>query len=155
MIDYIGGLPDEYRTGIETLDRQHEHIIRRLVELEDEFSQPTPNLGLISIALGQIKEYSGYHFWFEERLMDEVGCPVREENIRQHADFSRRLNDFFVIVGSENYASPETYLAYVELVRFLQSWVQNHICTLDCKIREYAHLLGANYVDRYSRQPAH
>lgn len=142
-------LPEEYLTGITELDEQHRRIFEELSVLESEFSQPYPNVGMALTVVDQIREYTRAHFGFEEGLMDEVGCPTRETNVKQHADFSRKINDLHKSLQGS--ATPrETYQSYVDLVVFLGKWTREHICLVDCKIREYTSNLRPGYAERHS-----
>lgn len=137
----------ECKTGVDILDRHHAHIAGQLEWMEAELSQPEPNFAIITIVLGRLMEYTKYHFGYEEDLMEKTGCPALRENRRDHEFFSGKLVEFINTVKPENFSSPEAYTTYIHLTRFLREWVSNHICMVDCRIRDYIDQSRSTHAD--------
>jgi hemerythrin len=119
---------DEYTLGIEEIDKQH----RRLIELAEQVYQVlndpwrTDKYNQILELLGELKDYTIYHFKSEEAYMAEIGYKKRFSHTLEHNAFVEKLNtvDLTEIDEAQN-----KYLQ--ELLNLITDWVVNHIMTTD------------------------
>jgi hemerythrin len=124
---------ESMRTGDETIDSQHKELIRRL------------NLLLRSIYAGQVSQqvestlnflstYVIAHFAREERIMEQVGCPLADANKRAHAEFMDKFHSFAEeLAGDRQTAS----LIALRMLRELSDWLVKHIRSIDARMLPY------------------
>ncbi len=79
--------------------------------------------------LVHLRDYTVYHFAFEEKLMQQANYPKLEEHREIHKDFVKAVKHF-----KERYEHGEDITS--ELMRVLQVWLINHIENTD---GDYAH----------------
>ena len=119
---------DEYVLGIEEIDQQH----RRLIEIANQVLEimkdqwRTDKYNQILEVLGELKEYTVYHFKSEEEYMTKIGYKKRFSHAIEHSAFIEKLNSVDL---SEIDESQDKYLG--ELLGFITDWVVNHIMTTD------------------------
>ena len=122
---------DEYRTGVEIIDEEHEelfHIIKRANDLitaellHDKYDE-------IMGVLGELRNYTIKHFADEEEYMESIQYEGLETQKKTHEMFVDKLNDINLDDLDDN---QQQYL--IELVDFLLMWLVNHILKMDKKI---------------------
>ncbi len=121
---------DEFRTGIELIDSEHQelfHIIERANNLVKAFVADSYD-EIMSI-LEELKNYTKSHFADEEEYMESIHYEGLEAQKRAHAAFIERLDQIDPQEIDEN---PQEYLN--ELLEFLLNWLINHILYSDKKI---------------------
>lgn len=122
---------DSYTVGMEEVDAQHQKLfaigaeIYHLALLKDEYDHYDE---IIKI-LGELKDYTQYHFRYEEGLMvkssDLAGT---EKHKKEHRLFIEKLNKikFEDIDRAQN-------KAIMEILQFTLDWITNHILHTDQK----------------------
>lgn len=122
--------------GHEVIDQHHEHLVELLNKAYDHLCDNKPPQDLEAV-LDELADYATYHFIQEEHLMETIGYPRREEQVREHEYFVRRFceiqKDF--VTGS-NPVSLET-------ISFLKNWLINHITQKDTDLGAYVRVHGA------------
>lgn len=119
---------DEYSLGVEEIDAQH----RRLIEIAEEIYQimrdqwRLDKYNQILIVLGELKDYTVYHFQSEEAYMAKIGYKKRFSHALEHSAFVNKLNEIDL---SEVDEKQEKYLQ--DLLTMITDWVVNHIMTAD------------------------
>jgi hemerythrin len=119
---------DEYTLGIDEIDQQH----RRLIEIADQIYQimheqwRIDKYNQILEVLGELKEYTVYHFKSEEEYMAKIGYKKRFSHAMEHSAFVEKLNGLDLRDLDEK---QDKYL--LELLGFITDWVVNHIMTTD------------------------
>lgn len=123
---------DEYRTGIELVDREHEtlfEIIAEAIELvKDEMI--FDKYDEIMKILTRLREYTEEHFGDEEEYMESIGYSGLEAQKRAHQTFITKLREINLDDIDDN---QQEYLE--ELMEFLFGWLSNHILRSDKMIR--------------------
>ena len=117
-------------TGLSDIDGQHQAWIRQI----NEFDQAASNgMGIDDIfnTLGFLVQYTDLHFSREEDRMLACGCSALAENRRAHDRFRLRLDELPFWLKEEQ----PTFTEIVALKQELETWVTNHICTIDIKLR--------------------
>lgn len=119
---------DEYVLGIEEIDKQHRHLIDIANQVLDIMKDQwrTDKYNQILEVLGELKEYTVYHFKSEEEYMTKIGYKKRFSHAIEHSAFIEKLN---AVDLSEIDESQDKYLG--ELLGFITDWVVNHIMTTD------------------------
>lgn len=116
-------------TGIEDIDRQHQHLLRLLEELEKALAQQITPLEIGSI-VKELLGYSIYHFNTEERLLKEYTRTSEESaeadsHIAQHRRFSQH------IISLQERLSKRAYVDAEEIRLFLNNWIREHLMDTD------------------------
>ncbi len=132
---------NDYSIGIDVIDKQHRHLleigsrIMILADAKDGFD----HYDEIIEVLQELKEYSVYHFSFEEELMQKFGY--------EHYD-AHKFEHFFVIKKIQKFEQEdldekqsETIL---KLAGFISDWIANHILREDMKYKSFFISKGVN-----------
>jgi hemerythrin-like metal-binding protein len=117
---------DDYRTGIETIDYEHQKLFIYLNEIIKALEMGDSGRLLVEINLDELIGYTVFHFNTEEGLMEKCNYEGLEEHKKGHEalkqkaiNFKNRFNEGDEI--GEN------------LVEFLKTWLVNHIKGTDRK----------------------
>lgn len=118
----------EYALGIDEIDEQHQRLIeianRVYAVLHDQWRLDKFNQ--ILEVLDELKNYTVYHFTFEEAYMEKIGYKKRFSHAMEHNAFVEKLKtaDLREIDDEQ-----EKYLN--DLLDFIAGWIVNHIMTTD------------------------
>jgi hemerythrin len=119
---------DEYNLGIEKIDEQHRYLFAiagRVYELlRDDFSIDKYDK-IVSI-INELKEYTVYHFRFEEDYMRSIGYKKFLSHKVAHDDFVARINSIDLKDMDEK---QDQYI--MELIDFIINWITEHILKTD------------------------
>lgn len=126
---------------IPAIDRQHAQLIALVTALESELSQPDPNLSLVDATMREVREYTRYHFGYEESLMTQAGCPAAGENAEQHAAFILKVVELEQQLYTPGIDDRLRFTVGSEMAAFLRRWILTHICAVDCRLRLFKHLI--------------
>lgn len=121
---------DEYCTGIGTIDEQHKHLLEigaRIFGLAD-VNDGTDHYDEIMEVLSELKNYTVYHFGFEEKLMEKYGFEHYESHKFQHYFVIKKINKFECEDIDDK--QQETIL---KLAEFISDWITDHIMKEDMK----------------------
>ena len=135
---------DAYRTNIEEIDEQHQQLFDLLNELHEAMirahsgrvatpfvgEQDTPasalsELGTIQMVLGELLDYTVYHFAEEEQQMLVHDYPRYEQHKAAHEFFVERIRDF-----QRNFGEGRAVHS-ADVVTFLATWLQRHVLVAD------------------------
>lgn len=118
----------EYETKVEQIDEQHKKLFEignRLYELikndlvMDKYDK-------IMDIIAELKNYTVFHFGFEENYMVEIGYKKFLSHKVQHDDFIKKFNDIdFKKIDN----SQDKYM--LELMNFIYEWIDGHILGTD------------------------
>lgn len=129
-------MKDEYLLGIEPIDSQH----RRLFELTEEAYCLLKDENMlfkcadIRKILAGIKEYTLQHFKDEEEYMNRIGYLQLEAHQKMHDAFAVKVDEFEDHVNRLSIGTQDGMI--LELLDYLVSWLENHICEEDRKYIE-------------------
>ena len=121
---------DEFRTGIDFIDNEHQELFR-IIERANNLVKAlvSDSYDDIMSILGELEDYTKFHFSEEEEYMESIHYEGLEAQKRAHAAFIDRLEQ---VDPDEIDANPQEYLN--ELLEFLLNWLINHILYTDKKI---------------------
>jgi hemerythrin len=125
---------EEYNTGIETIDKQHKHLMEigsKIYELADA-DDGADHYDEIMAILAELKEYTVYHFGYEERLMKEYGYENYEPHKFQHYFFVKKIDK----LEDEDIDSKQNE-TILSLVRFIFDWITSHILKEDMGYKDF------------------
>ena len=122
---------EEYEVGVVEIDEQHQKLIdiaNRVYELMrnelalDKYDQ------IVEI-LQELKEYTVYHFHFEEGLMQKARYKKRFSHKILHQNFLAQVEAVDLSAVDEN---QEAYL--IQIMDFIANWLIDHIVGEDKKV---------------------
>jgi len=121
----------KYVLGVALIDKQHKKWISFINKFFNELltnsDEKTINKTLI-----ELKEYTEYHFSFEEKYMKEFNYPESKSHFQEHRKFENTLTKYF-----EEYISGNKVIIH-KLIYNLIDWVNHHVLVTD-----------ANYVNLF------
>jgi hemerythrin len=126
---------EQLSVGNEAIDDDHKHLLCILNGV-DVVRRRKPKRAFLLAFLDEMRTYTEEHFGREERLLFEVGYPRFEEHKKSH---QLLLNEFNLVckqveaLGEEEDASSVAF----DLIKFLQSWLINHIIREDKEFAPY------------------
>jgi hemerythrin len=118
--------------GVEEFDRHHRHLvhlINRLYESESGGEQRD----VLGEVLAELSNYTLYHFFAEEDVMQRQEFPGRHKHRSEHLRLTGRTLDFL-----RDYECGKVDFA-AELLDFLAGWLKHHILETD---KEYGPFLN-------------
>ncbi|MBI5864938.1 MAG: hemerythrin family protein [Planctomycetes bacterium] len=124
-------------TGVDTIDKQHEELIKMINEMMDASSKGKgkEELGKMMAFLG---DYAKKHFAHEEGVMDKHHCPVSAANKDAHAKF---LQEFTKLTAQYEKEGP-TLGFVMQVQQKVIGWLTNHIRGCDAQLKKCM-LVGA------------
>ncbi len=122
---------ENLRTGEETIDRQHQELIRNINALLDAMATGEGQQKLNEI-LQFLENYVHEHFHYEENCMDRYRCPVASKNKKAHDAFIQtfgQLKEEYLRTGATAQLAEKIY-------RQVAEWLINHIAGIDTGLRQ-------------------
>lgn len=123
---------DSYNIGIEEIDKQHKKLfeignsIYELAMLKDGQDHYDEIMSLIS----KLKDYTIYHFGYEERLMENNNYNELDAHKIQHDKFVEKLID----IETQEIDSRQKKVI-LDILDFIVSWISKHILVTDQKYK--------------------
>jgi len=119
---------DSYRLGIEEIDKQHQklfEIANRAYDLLKNDMLVDKYDRIVSI-IEELREYTIYHFGYEEKYMVSINYKKLLSHKVVHDDFIAKINEIDLDKVDE---SQDQYLA--EILDFVVQWIEQHILGTD------------------------
>jgi hemerythrin len=120
----------EMSVGVAEFDIHHKRIISLINKLQSSVARDADG-NITREVLTELANYTIYHFFAEEELMDKYGYPGYTSHRKEHLELTAKtlqlMEDAFrskVSIGDE-------------VLRFLVSWLKNHIMITDKKYTAY------------------
>lgn len=117
-----------YSVGIQTLDHQHQAIMRGLNELHEEMIGGKANEAVAPL-IRNLVAIAGAHFAAEEKLMESTGFPGLVDHRVKHEELTRKIDEFIARHEMGDRA------AYSQFLYFVRAYMTQHMLKED---REYA-----------------
>lgn len=115
---------------IPSMDRQHQVLIGYINDLYDEIEKG----GSLLVASGiitKLKNYTKFHFLYEEELFDQHGYEEAAEHKQAHVRFIDRLNQL-----KEKCKNKDSDINQ-QLMDFLKNWLNDHILREDMSYSKF------------------
>jgi hemerythrin len=122
--------------GVPSVDAQHKKLVALLNELYDAM-QAGNGHSVLGKILGELADYTVYHFQYEESLFAQTGYGATLEHKKEHDDLRRLVQEI-----SRKYASGATPALSEELLNFLRQWLFIHITGTDRKFGPHLTSMG-------------
>lgn len=131
MVNFVSW-DSSYDVGIDTVDKQHRHLIKltndlynaclgEKAELEERFKD----------VMKELVEYVMVHFKDEEKIMMSINYPNFKEHKQKHEEFIREI-----LSAVNGYREGRQFVPN-SFVRFLRDWLFNHILIKDKELARY------------------
>ena len=115
---------DAYSVHLERLDEHHRHFIGIVNRLYDSVMS-SDDIGSVQPIIGELVDYSSYHFTAEEQFMRDSGYAELDEHIAKHRYFQERIRELQGLERANQLALAQ------ELIVFLGDWLLHHILEVD------------------------
>ncbi|MGM9973232.1 MAG: bacteriohemerythrin [Clostridiaceae bacterium] len=119
---------EEYNTGIDDIDKQHKELFRISSEayklLKNDLRTDKYD-NLIKI-ISDLRDYTIYHFNYEENRMAEKKCKGFFAHKLEHEAFKEKINS--IDLKSIDFRQDESITELLELV---YNWITDHILNTD------------------------
>lgn len=124
-------MKDEYRTGIELIDKEHERLFEIANELYDLLNNEfiADKYDNIVEVLNGLKEYAKTHFADEEAYMESIQYKRLFTQKIQHNAFLEKVSEFEIDEFDESQTE-----SCLELLDFVHDWLVHHILENDVLI---------------------
>ncbi len=130
---------DEFSVNINSIDTQHKKLIEignridELLSLNDD----ADHYDEIMAIMGELKEYTIYHFDFEEKLLGENQYEALQEHHFEHYFFIKKLDR----IGSRD-IDDDQEKTIAEIYSFVIGWITDHILKSDMKYSQFLNSRG-------------
>ena len=126
---------DEYlmSTGFAYVDNEHKEWLKRFNEFDTAVVKHQ-DMVVIDKALANFAQYTNTHFPHEEALMERYKCPAAALNQAYHQKFREKLTQIQLLAMSADKANLDQI---VSLKTDFESWLPNHISTIDIQLRPF------------------
>jgi len=121
--------------GIREIDSHHKRIIALINKLEASLGKGEDQ-AITAEILTEVSNYTIYHFFAEESLMEKHGYPGYEQHKSEHLKLTGITFDFMGKLSGN-----KTSLGQ-ELLDFLINWLKDHILVTDMKYAPFFHDKG-------------
>lgn len=115
---------DSLSVGIEVIDEDHKKLLSLINNLQTAILYPTGE-AFERQALGELVDYTKYHFAREEKLMQDNGYPDFEPHKEQHEKMIMEVSSYMDAYEKNREATID------DLTSFLKTWLINHIAGTD------------------------
>ncbi|HZK27607.1 MAG TPA: bacteriohemerythrin [Thermoclostridium sp.] len=125
---------DSYSIGIQTIDEQHKQLIKIAGKLQDmlQAGDSVDYYDYIIEAINELKDYTKYHFGYEEEKLKEFNYPDYEDHRMQHLYFVDKI-DKISMQDIDN----QQLDVISDTLDFLAKWFFSHILNIDTKYVDY------------------
>lgn len=123
--------PETMATGHDIIDDQHRKLIDMVNQLEEAVEQGRGREGVDRL-LNFLGDYAAKHFSVEEKLMTSTRCPAAEKNREAHKAMFETYKKWRANYDQHGF-DPSLIM---ELKNILSEWLVQHICKIDCTLRE-------------------
>ena len=126
---------EKLSVGIGDIDNQHKKLVDMLNGLESAYEKKldTKTQGE---TIKELLTYTLEHFSLEEVLMNKYEYPDKENHIKEHESFHKKVLDFYNAFMRDSATLSE------DIIKFLQNWIVNHILVTDHKYIDFFHSKG-------------
>jgi len=121
---------DKHLVGIRVIDEQHHHFVDLLNKAYKAFYASTDQYRLMDL-ISQIFNYATEHFATEEKYFDQFHYKYAEEHKKEHEKLLAEILIFKERLGVEGAQ------IIIDLVDFLENWLNDHLMKHDKKYISY------------------
>jgi len=119
---------ESMNVGYDQINEQHKKLISLINELHSAMLEGKSK-DVMSGILGELKDYTVYHFKTEEDLFDKFDYSETNDHKTEHQAFVLKVGDFI-----SEFESGKVGVS-LELMNFLKNWLIQHIKGSDMKYK--------------------
>lgn len=119
-----------YESGHSEIDEQHQKPVDIINDFYSAFANAEAH-EKIGTVIGDLVNYTVFHFTAEEEILKNSAYPEKEEHIKTHKSFVDKLKDYHKELKDGNMTT--TY----DLMTFLRDWLLEHIMGTDRKYMSF------------------
>ena len=125
---------DKYSCNIESIDLQHKQLFNLGNELYEliKNNKNHDNYDQIQQILIELKDYTVYHFEYEEKLMKEYGYSDLENQKIEHKAFLDKILNIEIKDIDEDQLN-----VMMDMMMFVANWIEMHIVKSDMKYKSF------------------
>lgn len=124
-MDFIT-LKDSFSVGINSIDEQHKKLVSYVNLMHQKLFEGLDKDFLLDL-MKELKDYTVYHFDYEEDLMKKHQYKDYDAHIEEHQKLKEKL-EFF-----NKELDPENTTILLDFAEFLKNWLLKHIMGTDKK----------------------
>jgi len=128
---------DSLKVNIRQIDEHHKQLVSYINELYRAMKGGKPRQVSGKI-LGDLINYTAYHFQYEEGLFDQYGYPETVQHKELHKKLVAKVVDF-----QKQFEQGDSKLE-MSLMEFLKDWLVNHIMKTDKRYVAFLHEQGVS-----------
>ena len=122
----------KYDVGVETVDKQHRHLVDLMNDLYDACIGERLELDQkFKDVMKELVDYVMVHFKDEEKIMEAIKYPNLKEHKQTHEGFIKEMLSSVSAYTNGKQLVPNSF------VRFLRDWLFNHILIDDKEWARY------------------
>lgn len=119
-----------YSVGIDSIDKDHKKLLGMINQLQTAVHYTTDE-AMVDVILGDLIDYTKYHFAREESLMQACNYPDFSAHKKQHDAMILKILDYIDKYKKKDGSTID------DVTQFLKSWLINHINGSDQKYSPY------------------
>jgi hemerythrin len=121
---------DAYRTGVGSIDHEHEELIDLINELHGVL-QAKEDKAEVEDVLGELHGKIGSHFALEEKVMRDMGYGEVDDHTEEH---NKLLSEILDIADAVHHDENYDYMTRLE--KEVQSWFTVHFAGMDARLNK-------------------
>jgi hemerythrin len=124
---------ERYSVGVSVMDEHHKKLFDIVSRVHDAVRGSQAE-GKLEGLIGELLDYTRYHFGEEERMLQQIGFPKLADHKAQHEKFVADLQAF-----QKEAKGGMTSSAAFKVLNASVSWLRNHILKQDMEYKTLAH----------------
>lgn len=117
-------------TGIALIDAQNKTLINKANKLYENIYRNDFKEKLNEL-LGELFEYTEYHFDMEEELLNKYEYPEKSNHIEEHENFRNYIRSYL------NETNRDDLMVATNILVYLNTWITHHIKEIDAQCACY------------------
>ena len=125
---------EDYSLGNGAIDEQHQRLFQLGGQIHDllKNKRNEDKFDDLVTLINELRDYTVYHFEFEEGMMEAAGYPNLDLHEQEHCKFIDKLNTF-----SEQDLDAFQNKVVFEMLGFVADWIERHILHTDAQYKGY------------------
>ena len=124
---------EEYSVGVKAIDDQHKELFNLGNMIYNKIkSNNKDKMEDVKLIIKRLREYTIYHFEYEESLMEKYNYRDYFQHQNSHKDFIDALDnmeDLDMLINQDK--------ALVDMLNFVLEWITKHILKEDMQYKEF------------------
>lgn len=113
-------------TGVALIDAQNKMLINKANKLYESIYKNNFR-GKLNELLGELFEYTEYHFDIEEELFSKYNYPEKINHLKEHENFRNYIRSYI------NEKDRDDLMVATNILVYLNTWITHHIKEVDAQ----------------------